>query len=70
MILMFVSGCRRTRWPRFDERTIPKDFALKTEWPWIKAIGETIRYTVNGYDRETHDVRYDMLSRPQDRSEA
>ena len=53
---------------RIDERAyyltrLPQDFALKTEWPWIKAIGYAVRYTIHADGRETHDVRYYMLSR-------
>ncbi len=53
---------------RIDERSycltrIPKDFALKNEWPWIKAIGYAVRLTIHADGRETHDVRYYILSR-------
>ena len=53
---------------RIDERAylvtkIPKDFALKKEWPWIKAIGYAVRLTIHADGRETHDVRYYILSR-------
>ena len=53
---------------RIDERAyyltrLPKNFALKTEWPWIKAIGYAVRLTQHADGRETHDVRYYMLSR-------
>ena len=42
---------------------VPKDFALKKEWPWIKAIGDAVRLTIHADGRETHDVRYYILSR-------
>jgi len=53
---------------RIDERSycltrIPKDFALKNEWPWVKAIGYAVRLTIHADGRETHDVRYYILSR-------
>ncbi len=53
---------------RIDERSycltrIPKDFALKKEWPWVKAIGYAVRLTIHADGRETHDVRYYILSR-------
>ena len=53
---------------RIDERAylvtkIPKDFAMKKEWPWIKAIGYAVRLTIHADGRETHDVRYYILSR-------
>ena len=53
---------------RIDERAylvtkIPKDFALKKEWPWVKAIGYAVRLTIHADGRETHDVRYYILSR-------
>jgi len=53
---------------RIDERAyyltrLPKNVALKTEWPWIKAIGYAVRLTQHADGRETHDVRYYMLSR-------
>lgn len=53
---------------RIDERAylvtkIPKDFALKKEWPWIKAIGYAVRLTIHADGRETNDVRYYILSR-------
>jgi predicted transposase YbfD/YdcC len=53
---------------RFDERSyclskIPVDFALKEEWPWIKAIGCAVRITRHADGRETDEVRYYALSR-------
>jgi predicted transposase YbfD/YdcC len=53
---------------RRDERAylvtkLPKDFALKKEWPWIKAIGYAVRFTQHADGRETYEVRYYILSR-------
>ena len=53
---------------RIDERAyylskIPQDFALKKEWPWVKAIGYAVRLTQHADGRETHDVRTYILSR-------
>jgi predicted transposase YbfD/YdcC len=53
---------------RLDERSyyltkIPADFPLKKQWPWIKAIGYTVRITEHADGRVTDEVRYSMLSR-------
>jgi predicted transposase YbfD/YdcC len=53
---------------RLDERSyclskIPSDFAVKEEWPWIKAIGYAVRITRHDDGRETDEVRYYALSR-------
>jgi predicted transposase YbfD/YdcC len=53
---------------RIDERSyylskVPSDFALKKEWPWIKAIGYSVRITRHADGRETDEVRYYVLSR-------
>jgi predicted transposase YbfD/YdcC len=53
---------------RIDERSyfltkVPSDFAVKKEWPWIKAIGYTVRVTRHADGREAAEVRYYMLSR-------
>ena len=53
---------------RLDERSyyltkVPADFALKKEWPWVKAIGYSVRLTRHGDGRETDEVRYYILSR-------
>jgi predicted transposase YbfD/YdcC len=53
---------------RLDERSyfltkIPPDFATKSEWPWVKAIGYTVRITQHADGRETDEVRYYILSR-------
>jgi predicted transposase YbfD/YdcC len=53
---------------RIDERSyfltkIPPDFALKKEWPWIKAIGYSLRVTEHADGSETNETRYYILSR-------
>jgi predicted transposase YbfD/YdcC len=53
---------------RVEERSyfltaVPKDFALREEWPWVKAIGYSVRITRHGDGRETDEVRYYALSR-------
>jgi predicted transposase YbfD/YdcC len=53
---------------RIDERSyfltrIPPDFALKNEWPWIKAIGYSLRVTQQADGSETDETRYYILSR-------
>lgn len=53
---------------RKDERSyfltkVPSDFAFKKEWPWIKAIGYSLRITQHADGRETDEVRYYILSR-------
>jgi predicted transposase YbfD/YdcC len=53
---------------RIDERSyfltkIPPDFALKKEWPWIKAIGYALRITQHADGSETDETRYYILSR-------
>jgi predicted transposase YbfD/YdcC len=53
---------------RTDERAyfltkVPADFAVKKEWPWVKAIGYSVRVSVDGSGRETDEVRYFILSR-------
>jgi predicted transposase YbfD/YdcC len=53
---------------RIDERSyfltkIPPDFALKKEWPWIKAIGYSLRVTQHADGTETDETRYYILSR-------
>ena len=53
---------------RIDERSyfltkIPPDFAVKKEWPWIKAIGYSLRVTQHADGRETDETRYYILSR-------
>jgi predicted transposase YbfD/YdcC len=53
---------------RTDERAyylcrVPADFALKSEWPWVKAIGYAVRVSVDGNGKETSEVRFYVLSR-------
>jgi predicted transposase YbfD/YdcC len=53
---------------RLEERSyvltkVPADFAVRKEWPWVKAIGFAVRLTQHADGRETHEVRYYILSR-------
>jgi predicted transposase YbfD/YdcC len=53
---------------RIDERSYsltqtPADFAVKKEWPWVKAIGYSLRVTRHADGRETGEVQYYILSR-------
>lgn len=53
---------------RLDERSyyltrIPTDFAAKKEWPWVKAIGFSVRVSQHADGSETDEVRYYILSR-------
>ena len=53
---------------RRDERAyylarIPKDFALKDVWPWVKAIGYALRITQHADGSESCEVRYYIVSR-------
>jgi predicted transposase YbfD/YdcC len=53
---------------RIDERSyyltkVPADFAVKEEWPWVKAIGFSVRVSRHADGRETDEVRYYILSR-------
>jgi predicted transposase YbfD/YdcC len=53
---------------RIDERSyyltkVPPDFAAKQEWPWVKAIGYSVRITQHPDGREMDEVRYYILSR-------
>jgi predicted transposase YbfD/YdcC len=53
---------------RLDERAycltkVPSDFAVKEEWPWVKAIGYTVRVSVDSGGQETSEIRYFILSR-------
>jgi predicted transposase YbfD/YdcC len=53
---------------RVDERSydltkIPADFASRKEWPWVKAIGFSVRVTRHADGKETDEVRYYILSR-------
>ncbi len=53
---------------RIDERSyylaeVPSDFACRKDWPWVKAIGCTVRMTRHADGRETDEVRYYLSSR-------
>lgn len=53
---------------RIDERSyfltrIPADFAVRAEWPWVKAIGSSLRVTRHADGRETDETRFYILSR-------
>ncbi len=53
---------------RIDERSyfltgVPRDFVLQEEWPWIGAIGYSLRVTRHADGRETGETRYYILSR-------
>ena len=40
----------------------PPDFAVKKEWPWVKAIGDLLRVTIRSGGRDTGEVQHDILS--------
>jgi len=53
---------------RIDERSyfltkVPPDFAVKREWPWVKAIDYSLRVTQHDDGRETDETRSYILSR-------
>ena len=53
---------------RMDERSyfvtkVPANFSVKKEWPWVKAIGYSLRVTRHADGSETDEVRYYILSR-------
>jgi predicted transposase YbfD/YdcC len=53
---------------RIDERSyfltrVPADFAVRQEWPWVKAIGYSLRVTRHADGRETDETRFYILSR-------
>lgn len=53
---------------RLDERSyyltkVPPDFALKEDWPWIKAIGYALRLTTHADGRQTWEARFYIVSR-------
>lgn len=59
---------RDTGHGRIDERSyllsrVPADFAVKKEWPWVKAIGFSVRVSQHADGSETDEVRYYILSR-------
>lgn len=52
---------------RIDERSygvmrVPRDFALREQWPSIKAVGFATRVTVDAAGKETEDTRYYILN--------
>lgn len=53
---------------RVDERSyylakVPRDFAARKDWPWVKAIGYSVRITRHVDGRESDEVRYYLSSR-------
>jgi predicted transposase YbfD/YdcC len=53
---------------RIDDRyyylaEVPSDFACRKDWPWVKAIGYTVRITRHADGTETDEVRYYLSSR-------
>jgi predicted transposase YbfD/YdcC len=53
---------------RIDERfyylaKVPRDFAPRGDWPWVKAIGYTVRITRHADGTESDEVRYYLSSR-------
>jgi predicted transposase YbfD/YdcC len=53
---------------RIDERYyylagVPRDFACGKDWPWVKAIGCTVRMTRHADGSEADEVRYYLSSR-------
>jgi predicted transposase YbfD/YdcC len=53
---------------RIDDRyyylaEVPRDFASRKDWPWVKAIGYTVRITRHADGTETDEVRYYLSSR-------
>ncbi len=53
---------------RIDERSYvltktPRDFAPRADWPWVKAIGYTLRLTQHADGTETDEVRYYICTR-------
>jgi predicted transposase YbfD/YdcC len=53
---------------RKDDRTyfltqVPRDFGPKKDWPWVKAIGYTLRLTLHDDGTETSEVRYYICTR-------
>jgi predicted transposase YbfD/YdcC len=53
---------------RIDDRyyylaEVPRDFACRKDWPWVKAIGYTVRITRHADGTETDEVRYYLSSR-------
>ena len=59
---------RDERHGRIDERSyaitkVPSDFAVKADWPWVKAIGYSVRVTRRADGTETSDVRFYICRR-------
>jgi predicted transposase YbfD/YdcC len=53
---------------RIDERSyyltkVPRDFAPAKDWPWVKAIGYSVRITRHADGTESDEVRYYLSSR-------
>jgi predicted transposase YbfD/YdcC len=53
---------------RVDERSYclvkrPRDFTPRKDWPWVKAIGYTVRITEHADGTESDEVRYYLSSR-------
>ncbi len=53
---------------RIDERSyyltkVPRDFAPGADWPWVKAIGYSVRITRHADGTESDEVRYYLSSR-------
>jgi predicted transposase YbfD/YdcC len=53
---------------RIDERSyyltkVPRDFMPRNDWPWVKAIGYTVRITRHSDGTESDEVRYYLSSR-------
>src|ERR687889_386032 len=53
---------------RVDERSyylakVPRDFAPARDWPWVKAIGYSVRITRQADGTESDEVRYYLSSR-------
>src|SRR3954471_9341129 len=47
----------------YDLAEMPRDFACRKDWPWVKAIGYTVRITRHADGSETDEVRYYLSSR-------
>ena len=59
---------REDKHGRIDERSyylaeVPRNFACRKDWPWVQAIGCTVRMTRHADGRETDEVRYYLSSR-------
>ena len=53
---------------RVDERSyyltrVPRDFAAAKDWPWVKAVGYSVRITRHADGTESDQVRYYLSSR-------